>query len=60
MTEEYCLPFQIWAVYIYADYFINGKINTRRLILCGAMLAATALVKLNLIALWAVFSVLSS
>ncbi len=57
MTEEYCLPFQIWAVYIYADYFINGKINTRRLILCGAMLAATALVKLNLIALWAVFSV---
>lgn len=53
-TEEYAMMFIAVSIYIFADYFINGNISKRRLILCGLTFACTLLLRPNMIALWCI------
>lgn len=57
-TEEYALPFQMIALYIFLDYFLNEKITKLRLVICGACFSAVCLLRINMISIWLVFCVL--
>lgn len=54
-TEEYALAFSSISLFIFIDYFLNGIINKKRLIILGACFAATFLLRPNLIAVWPAF-----
>lgn len=54
LVEEYALPFIAGALYIFCDYFKNGKITRLRLFLCGACFGAVVLLRINMIAVWLV------
>lgn len=55
LTEEYAMLFIAIAIYIFLDYFINGKINRIRLFLCGFSFGAVFLLRPNMISVWIVF-----
>lgn len=55
LTEEYAMLFIAIAIYIFLDYFINGKINRIRLFLCGFCFGAVFMLRPNMISLWIVF-----
>lgn len=57
MTEEYAMPFIAVSLYIYLDYFINRKISSLRLIICGLSLGGVLMLRPNMIAVWVVFSI---
>ena len=57
LTEEYAMPFIAIALYIFLDYFLNGTINHRRLILCGFCFGSVFLLRPNMIAVWVVFCI---
>lgn len=57
LTEEYAMPFIAGALYIFAEYFLKGKINRVRLFLCGFSCAAVCLLRANMISVWAVFCI---
>ena len=54
MTEEYAMPLIAMGLYIFCDYFINGKISRCRLIICGLSFCGTLLLRPNMIAVWVV------
>ncbi len=56
LSEEYALPFLGIALYIYLDFLVNDRVSTMRLVLCGASMAGVCLIRVNMIALWIVFS----
>lgn len=56
-SEEYALPFICGGLYIFSDYFVNGKITIWRLILCGAFFGAVLLLRVNMIAIWVVMCI---
>lgn len=56
LTEEYAMPFIATSLYIYLDYFINGKITRTRLLICGLGLGAVCLLRANMISIWLIFS----
>lgn len=55
-TEEYAMIFIAMALYIFLDYLINQKVTRIRLLICGACLGATLLLRANMISVWIVFS----
>lgn len=55
LTEEYAMPFIAVSLYIFLDYFINKKVNKKRLIMCGLCLAGVLLLRPNMISVWIVF-----
>lgn len=55
LTEEYALPFIAVSLYIFGDYFINGRISKIRLGVCGLGFGAVCLLRVNMIAVWIVF-----
>lgn len=57
LTEEYAMPFIAASIYIFADYFLNEKINKIRLIICGFSFAAVCLLRINMIAVWIVMCI---
>ena len=57
LTEEYALPFITAALFIFCDYFLNDKINSFRLLLCGFSFAAVCLLRVNMITVWVVFCI---
>ncbi len=57
LAEEYALPFITVALFIFLDYFINGKINTARLIVCGFCFGSVCMLKFNMISVWIVFCI---
>lgn len=57
-TEEFALPFQMLAVYIFLDYFLNQKVTNIRVLVCGAAFACVLLLRANLIAVWLVFCIM--
>lgn len=57
-TEEYALPFQLGALYIFLDYFIEEKISKLRLSVCGACFAAVCLLRINMVSIWFVFCIM--
>ena len=56
-VEEYAMPCISISLYVFLDYFLNNKINAKRLAVCGACLGAVVLLRPNMIAAWIVFSV---
>lgn len=57
LAEEYALPFITIALFIFLDYFINGQINTARLIVCGFCFGSVCMLKFNMISVWIVFCI---
>lgn len=55
LTEEYALPFITIALYIFVDYFMNGRISNFRLGICGLGFGAVCLLRINMIAVWIIF-----
>ena len=53
-TEEYALPFIAGSLFIFTDYYLNGKISAFRLILCGLCFGAVCMLRINMVALWGV------
>lgn len=56
LSEEYAMVFIAAALYIFLDYLISGTLSRGRLFVCGACLGAVLLLRPNMIAAWAVFS----
>ena len=54
LTEEYAMLFIAIAVYIFVDYLKNDRVSKIRLVICGASLGGTLLLRPNMIAIWAV------
>ena len=57
LTEEYALPFITISIYIFADYFLNGKINVFRLVVCGFSFGSVCLLRPNMISIWLVMCI---
>ncbi len=57
LTEEYALPFISIAQFLFLDYFLNKKISSFRLIICGFSFAAVCLLRINMITLWVSFCI---
>lgn len=57
LVEEYAMPFQIWATYIYMEYLLNDRITNIRVVLCGIFFACVLLLRPNMISVWIVFSI---
>lgn len=57
LTEEFAMPFIAISLYIFLDYFINNKVNNKRLIICGMCLGCVLLLRANMIATWIVFCI---
>lgn len=57
LVEEYALPFLAVSMYIFYDYFINGIVTQKRLIVCGLAFGAVCMLRPNMIALWVVFCI---
>lgn len=57
LVEEYAMPCIAVSLYIFLDYLVNHVINARRLIVCGACMSVVALLRVNMVSAWAVFSI---
>lgn len=57
VAEEYALPFISISLFIFIDYFINSKLTTLRLMICGLSLGAVCMLRANMISVWIVFCV---
>lgn len=53
-TEEYAMPFIAVSIYIFADYFLNMRINIFRLIMCGFGFGAVCMLRVNMVTVWVV------
>lgn len=54
LVEEYALPFISMALFIFMDYFVNQIISRFRLFICGICMCCVCLLRVNMIAVWAV------
>ncbi|MBD5509497.1 MAG: hypothetical protein HDR05_16020 [Lachnospiraceae bacterium] len=54
-VEEYAMIFIAIALYSFLDYLMNQKVTKIRLLICGAGLGATLLLRANMISVWIVF-----
>ena len=50
----YCSLFSLW---VFTDFFLNNKVDTFRLVLCGSSLGAVLLLRPNMAVLWVVFCI---
>lgn len=57
LTEEYAMPFIAVSIYIFADYFLNAKVDPIRLAVCGFSFAAILLLRPNMCAVWLVMCI---
>lgn len=55
--ECYALPCITISLYLFTDYFLNQKIDIRRLILCGMLFACAFMLKPNTISVWIAFCI---
>lgn len=51
-TEEFALPFTMFALYVFEDYFENGHVTAWRLTALGVCFAAVLMLRPNLAAVW--------
>lgn len=56
-TEEFALPFILFSLWVFIDYFKNDKVTALRLILLGISFGAIMLLRPNMAGLWAVFCI---
>ena len=57
LTEEYALPFIAASIFIFADYFLNNKVNIFRLVACGFCFGSVCMLRINMVAVWGVMCV---
>lgn len=57
LVEEYAMPYITLSLLIFIDYFINNKINTFRLVICGFSFGAVCMFRPNMISVWIVFCI---
>lgn len=55
LTEEYAMPFIATAIYIFVDYFLNHQTTPFKVFLAGLSFACVAMLRINMVAVWAVF-----
>ncbi len=55
LVEEYALPFIASSLFIFLDYFINNRVNNKRLVLLGFGFGATLLLRPNMAITWPLF-----
>ena len=56
-TEEYAMLFIAVSLFFYTKYFLYNNILFGQVILCGACFGAVCLLRPNMVAVWAVFSI---
>ncbi len=56
-VEEYALPFIAISLFIFADYFLNNRVTTFRLIIMGVSFGAVLMLRANMISVWIVFCI---
>lgn len=56
-SEEYALPYIAASLFIFADYFLRGRVGRFRLAVCGFCFGAVCLLRANMIAVWLVFCI---
>lgn len=56
-SEEYALPYIAASLFLFADYFLKGRVGRLRLVVCGFCFGAVCLLRANMIAVWLVFCV---
>lgn len=56
LTEEYAMPLIAASLYIYLRYLLNNKASFFSVFLVGCCFSCVALLRLNMIAVWVVFS----
>lgn len=56
-VEEFALPFTLFSLWVFTDFFLNNKVDTFRLVLCGSSLGAVMLLRPNMAVLWVVFCI---
>ncbi len=54
-TEEYALPIQVFALYIFLEYLYKGRTSNLKIVVTGASLGLILMLRANMIALWMVF-----
>ena len=57
LTEEYAMVFIAISVYIFLDYFLNGRVSKLQISICGFCFGAVLMLRANMISLWAVFCI---
>ena len=57
LVEEYACPFIMLSLYIFVKYFHEKTVKCHELLLCGASCAAVCLLRVNMVALWAVMCI---
>lgn len=55
--EEYALPFITGSLLIFTEYFADGAVSRKKLLLCGLCWMAVMLIRPNMIGCWIVFCV---
>ena len=54
-TEEYALPIQIFALYIFLDYLYNNRTTSLRIAISGFLMGLVLMLRANMIPVWFVF-----
>ena len=57
LVEEYACLGIIVSLYVFAKYFIRGAVHWYDLCMCGASFAFVCLLRINMVAIWAVMCV---
>lgn len=55
--EEFAMPFIAWALCIFLDYFLNGRVTPLRLNLLGVGFGCVLMLRPNMVAVWIVFCI---
>lgn len=56
-VEEYALPFIVWGLYFFIQYFHTNKVSNTAIGLCGCFSGCVLLLRPNMIAMWVVFAI---
>ncbi len=57
LTEEYAMPFIAVGLYVFADYFNNGKSSFTKLLLCGFCGGCVLMLRPNMAVAWLIFPI---
>ncbi len=57
LVEEYACLFITISLYIFLKFFMSGNVKAIDLVICGASFAAVCLLRINMIALWAIMCI---
>lgn len=56
-SEEWSLPFILFSLYIFIDYFVKDKLSRFKLFLCGMCMGAVLCIRPNMLGVWIGFAI---